>query len=71
MSKKAVKYGVGRKRHKKAKTGRWIFLSILTLLNVFLSIMMRIADRKNAVAAVQQDEKISLLYTAEKSTKNL
>ena len=66
MSKKAT--GRGRKN---VKLGRWIFFGILTLLNVILSVLMRIADRKNAVAAIQQDEKLSLLYTGEKTTKTL
>ena len=68
MSKKAAGRGRGRKN---VKLGRWIFFGILTLFNVILSVLMRIADRKNAVAAIQQDEKLSLLYTGEKTTKTL
>lgn len=68
MSKKAAGRSRGRKN---VKLGRWIFFGILTLLNVILSVLMRIADRKNAVAAIQQDEKLSLLYTGEKTTKTL
>ena len=71
MSKRTAKKGAGRKRAKKAKLLKWIFLSILTLLNILLSVLMRIADRKNAVAAIQHDEEISLLYTAKKTTKTL
>ena len=63
--------GAGRKRRKKAKIGRWIFWAVLTSLNLIVSIMMRIADRKNAVSAIQKDDRLSLLYTAEKTTKTL
>ena len=68
---KAKGRGVGRKRKKKAKIGRWIFWAVLTTLNLILSFMMRVADRKNAVSAIQQDDKLSLLYRAEKTTKTL
>ncbi|MBP3704579.1 MAG: hypothetical protein J6I98_03500 [Clostridia bacterium] len=72
MSKKAAKgrarRGAGRK---KKRLGGWIFWAVLTALNLVLSLAMRIADRKMAVAAIQQDEKFSLLYTGEKTTKTL
>ena len=69
MSKKTG--GDGRRRVKKAKAGKWIFWSVLTALNLLVSIFVRIADRKNAIAAIQKDEEISLLYTGKKTTKIL
>ena len=63
--------GAGRKRSKKVKLGRWIFFAVLTFLNLIISIMMRIYDRKNAVSAIEKDDRLSLLYTGEKTTKTL
>ena len=69
MSKKNV--GRGRGRAKKRRVGRWIFWSVLTALNLILSVLMRIADRKNAIAAIQKDEELAVLYTGKKTTKTL
>ncbi len=63
--------GAGRKRNKKVKLGRWIFFAVLTFLNLIISIVMRISVRKNAVSAIQKDDRLSLLYTGEKTTKTL
>lgn len=63
--------GAGRKRKKKVKLASWIFWAVLTALNLIISILMRVADRKNAVAAIRQDDRLSLLYTGEKTTKTL
>ncbi len=72
MNKKMAKgRGAGRKRSKKVKLGQWIFFAVLTFLNLIISIMMRIYDRKNAVSAIRKDDRLSLLYTGEKTTKTL
>lgn len=72
MNKKTAKmHGAGRKRGRKAKTGQWIFFSILTLLNLIVSIAIRVSDRKNVVSAIKEDDRLSLLYTGEKTTKTL
>ena len=55
----------------KIKLHSWIFWAILTTLNLIISIVMRISDRKDAISAIQKDEQLSLLYTGEKSTKTL
>ena len=72
MSKKAKKQkkGVGRKKKKTGAAG-WIFWAVLTTLNLLISIALRISDRKKVIAAVQQDERFSVLYSGEKSTKTL
>ncbi|MGN0479712.1 MAG: hypothetical protein ACI4GO_09795 [Hominenteromicrobium sp.] len=54
---------------KKKKLGGWILLSVLTTLNLLLSLLLRISDRKRVLQAVQEDERLSLLYTGEKTTK--
>ncbi|MBQ2668196.1 MAG: hypothetical protein IJF56_06180 [Clostridia bacterium] len=75
MSKKAEKgkKGAGRKNSfmKKIKLHSWIFWAVLTTLNLIISVIMRVSDRKDAITAIQKDEKLSLLYTGEKTTKNL
>lgn len=56
---------------KKKRLGGWILVTVLTTLNLLISIMLRISDRKMAIQAIQQDEKLSLLYTGEKTTKSV
>lgn len=64
------KRGVRRAAAKKNKRlGRWIFAMILTLLNVILSILMRISDRKQTLQAIRESDKLTVLYTGEKTTK--
>lgn len=64
--------GVGRAGSgKKKRLGGWILVMVLTTLNLLISIMLRISDRKMAMQAIQQDEKLSLLYTGEKTTKSV
>ena len=69
MSKSGL--GRGKKRTKKARAGKWIFFAVITTLNLIISVLMRISDRKNAIAAIKKDENLSLLYTGEKTTKIL
>ena len=72
MSKKAAK-GKGRKKSlmKKIKLHSWIFWAVLTTLNLIISVVMRISDRKDTLTAIQKDEQLTLLYTGEKTTKTL
>lgn len=64
--------GTGRAGNsKKKRLGGWILVTVLTTLNLLISIMLRISDRKMAIQAIQQDEKLSLLYTGEKTTKSV
>lgn len=62
--------GSGRRApNKKAHVGQWIFLALITTVNLILSILLRIADRKAALQAIQNDDKVSVLYFGEKETK--
>ena len=62
-----------RPQPKKRKAGKkgaflWTVTAIATLISTVLSVITRISDRKLAMAAVQEDEKLSLLYFGEKKT---
>ena len=62
----------GRERadaRKKKKLGGWILLSVLTLINLLLSVLMRISDRKETLRAIERDGRFSVLFDGEKTTK--
>lgn len=64
------KRGAGRAdARKKKRLGGWILVTVLTTLNLLLSFLLRVSDRKRVLEAVRQDERLSLLYTGEKTTK--
>lgn len=55
--------------HKKKKLGGWILLSVLTTLNLLLSVLLRISDRRRVLQVIEKDGQLSVLYTGEKTTK--
>ena len=67
---KKQKKGAGRKKKKSGAAG-WIFWAVLTTLNLIITVVMRISDRKQVLTVVQQDERFSVLYSGEKTTKTL
>lgn len=75
---KAQRNGAGRRDPEKLKRQKRrdrLFLAFLTFLNFLLAnfllaLIVRIADRKNVIKAVKQDDKLALLLE-EKATKSL
>lgn len=60
--------GRGRPPRKRSNAGL-VFASVLTLINLILSFLLRISDRKRVLTAISNDDKVSLLYFGEKTTK--
>lgn len=63
-----------RPQPKKRKAGKkgaflWAVTAVATLISAVISIVTRISDRKLALAAVREDEQLSLLYFGEKKTE--
>lgn len=54
---------------KKRRNREFLIASILTALNLLVSLALRASDRKQALQAIRDEEKLTLLYTAEKTTK--
>lgn len=54
---------------KKRRNREFLVASILTALNLLLSIALRISDRKRTLQAIRELDKLTVLYTGEKTTK--
>lgn len=54
---------------KKRRNREFLIASILTALNLLVSLALRASDRKQALQAIRDEERLTLLYTAEKTTK--
>lgn len=54
---------------KKCRNREFLIASILTALNLLVSLALRASDRKQALQAIRDEERLTLLYTAEKTTK--
>ena len=63
----------GRRRaaalRKKRRNREFLIASILTALNLLVSLALRASDRKQALQAIRNEEKLTLLYTGEKTTE--
>lgn len=57
----------------KAKKSKWpwFFISLFTLLNFALSVVIRIYDRKAVIKAIETDEGVKTLLVSKKETKVL
>ncbi len=66
------KGGHGREtdRRKQRRNREFLVASVLTMLNLFLSILLRISDRKRVLEAIRAEDKVKLLYMEEKTTKS-
>lgn len=55
---------------KKGKRGKklWALTAVCALINTLFSLILRISDRKLAMAAIRDDKKLSVLYFGEKHT---
>ncbi len=58
-----------KKNKKKTGNGTKIVICVFTLINVILSIIVRIYDRKEIIRAVKEDDKIKTIVYKEKTTK--
>lgn len=54
---------------KKRRNREFLIASILTALNLLVSLALRASDRKQALQAIRDEEKLTLLYTGEKTTE--
>ena len=54
---------------KKRRNREFLVASILTALNLLLSIALRVSDRKRTLQAIRESDKLTVLYTGEKTTK--
>ena len=54
---------------KKRRNLEFLIASILTALNLLVSLALRASDRKQALQAIRNEEKLTLLYTGEKTTE--
>ena len=54
---------------KKRRNRAFLIASILTALNLLVSLALRASDRKQALQAIRNEEKLTLLYTGEKTTE--
>lgn len=54
---------------KKRRNREFLIASILTALNLLVSLALRASDRKQALQAIRNEEKLTLLYTGEKTTE--
>lgn len=66
------KMGRGRDadRRRKRRNREFLVASVLTTLNLLLSIALRISDRKRVLQAIEQEDNVKLLYAQEKTTQS-
>ena len=66
------KMGWGRDadRRRKRRNREFLVASVLTTLNLLLSIVLRISDRKRVLQAIEQEDNVKLLYAQEKTTQS-
>ena len=55
---------------KKRRNREFLIASILTALNLLVSLALRASDRKQALQAIRNEEKLTLLYTGEKNDRD-
>lgn len=60
--------GAGRIPRKRSHAGL-VFAALLMFVNLLLSLFLRVSDRRQVLHAIENDEKASLLYFGEKTTK--
>lgn len=60
---------MGRGRPPRRSSAGLVFAAVLTLINLILSLLLRISDRKRVLTAIANDDRVSLLYFGEKTTK--
>lgn len=60
-----------KRRAHREKRGKklWALTAVCALLNTLISVLMRISDRKLALAAIRKDDQLSLLYFDGKRTE--
>ena len=60
-----------KKQKKKSGTAAKIVICVFTLINVILSIIVRIYDRKEIIKAISDDDKVKAIIVKEKTTKTV
>ena len=60
-----------KKQKKKSSTAAKIVICVFTLINVILSIIVRIYDRKEIIKAISDDDKVKAIIVKEKTTKTV